>query len=487
MKRINCKKRSVIRGLSMAVFLGACLGLQAEDQKNISVDASVNADRTPAEVDQRRAEHDGSLSRGDAKFIKECAQAGLMEVKMGQTAKDHGSSPDVKNFGEKLVKDHTKANEKLSQLAGQKGVNLAREMEVKHTNMIKDMEAKSGPEFDRNFIEHVVKDHKKDISRFEQASRGLDDSELKAFASEMLPTLRAHLTEAQRIARFLGVNITAVDASEYGYDNTRLEPAPRDARGGIRGDLDTGRDASINADVDIDNDKNDGKTLGVDLDRNRDASVRGDVDIDNDKNDGKTLGVDLDRNQDASVRGDVDIDTDKNDGETLGVETRKGDGKVLGIETGPGDGKTLGLNTRKDDGTLLGIFPAPGRDKNDRVDVDVDKSDHRIEVDANVDADRDDSVGAPAGSEKGSARIDAKVDRDDHDYDLKNAKVMVYTDLPKKVQDTIRAEGGSATIKNVKRHTLNGKTAYRVEIPKDGRNRVVHISEDGVVIKDNHK
>src|SRR4051794_37502535 len=121
MKRINYKKRAVIHGLSMAVFLGACLGLQANDQeKGVSAQATVNTDRSTTSSTDRNSDRsytsttdrnsDGKLSHGDASFIKEAAQGGLMEVKMGQTAKDHAQNTEVKNYGEMLVKDHSKAN-----------------------------------------------------------------------------------------------------------------------------------------------------------------------------------------------------------------------------------------------------------------------------------------------------------------------------------------------------------------------------------------
>src|SRR4051812_38839072 len=135
MKRINYKKRAVIHGLSMAVFLGACLGLQANDQeKGASAQATVNTDRSTTSSDRN---DNSKLSHSDASFVKEAAQGGMMEVKMGQTAKDHGQNAEVKSYGEMLVKDHSKANDKLSQLASQKGVNLAKDMEAKHTDMIK--------------------------------------------------------------------------------------------------------------------------------------------------------------------------------------------------------------------------------------------------------------------------------------------------------------------------------------------------------------
>jgi len=445
----------------MAVFLGACLGVQAIDhEKGVSADATVNTDRdrvtTTDSTDRNRNDRttadrndNGKLSRGDANFVKEASQGGLMEVKMGQTAKDHASNAEVKNYGEMLVKDHTKANDKLSQLASQKGVNLAKEMEPKHTGMIKDFENKSGADFDRAFIQHAIKDHKKDISKFEKASRDLNDTELRSFASETLPTLRTHLEEAQRIARSMGIDVNVTDASEYGADATASAASAQ----GSPGLSVQSQNSSVNR-VEIDRGPDAHADVNIQHDRDASAAANANVDVKTDKSDGKTLGV----------------ETRAGDNKTLGIETQKGDNKVLGIQTRPGDGKTLGLNTRKDDGKLLGIIPAPGHKK----------AENRVDVDVNSSNDRDTSIGAPASSEKG-ANVDVKVDHD------KNMKTLAYSEVPAKVQDTIRAEGGSTDVKGIKKHMMNGKTAYRVEFKKDGRNKVLHISEDGTIIKDNNK
>jgi putative membrane protein len=485
MKRINYKKRAVIHGLSMAVFLGACLGVQASgDDKGVSAQATVNADRSATSSSDRNSDN-SKLSRADANFVKEAAQGGLKEVKMGQVAKDRGASPEVKAYGEMLVKEHSKANEKLTQIATSKGVNLAKEIEHKHNDMMKDMEAKQGQDFDRMFIEHAVKDHKKDVAKFEKASRDLQDSELKAFAMETLPKLQAHLAEAQRIAKSLGVNISAADTSEYhGAEHNAASVSAAGSAGSpglstsernssvnrVDVDIDRTRDASAQGKIEVNTDKSDGKTLGVDLDRGRNADAEVKVEADTDKGDGKILGVEA-KKDDGKILG---IETKAGDDRTLGVETKKSDDRVLGVETRPGDGKTVGLNTRKDDGKLLGILPAPGRNKaENRVDVDVDNSDHSVEVNASANRDTDAAIGAPAGSEKGaSAKVDVKADKSGN-------KTLSYNEAPQKVQDTIKAQGGSSDVK-VQKHQMNGKTAYKAKI----NGRELHIAEDGTIIKD---
>lgn len=55
----------------------------------------------------------------------------------------------------------------------------------------------SGNDFDKAYMKHMVDDHKKDVSEFEKASRSAKDPEVKAFAAKTLPTLKAHLQQAQ--------------------------------------------------------------------------------------------------------------------------------------------------------------------------------------------------------------------------------------------------------------------------------------------------
>jgi putative membrane protein len=478
MKRINYKKRAVIHGLSMAVFLGACLGVQAIDHENgVSAQATVNTDRSSASSStDRHSDHsysvstdqnaNGKLSHGDTSFIKEAAQGGLMEVKMGQTAKDHGQNEDVKNYGEMLVKDHSKANDRLTQLATSKGVNLAKEIEPKHAAAMKDIENKSGADFDRAFIQDAIKDHRKDIAKFEKASRDLNDSELKAFATETLPTLRNHLAEAERIAKSMGVN---VEARNIDYSNSAAESSAAAAAGAPG--LSTSQENSsvnhvdINSNIDANNkDRNPGGRIDLDTTHSRDNGV--DVNIN---------GNDVNKPRSSNTGADVNVDTSKGDGKTLGVDTQPRDHKVLGITTKPGDGKTLGLNTRKDDGKILGLFPAPGHHKaSSGVDVDVNRNSASVDVNADHDA----SIGAPASSEKGSSSANAS-----YDSDNKNARNLTYNDVPSKVQDTIKSHGGSSDVKSIRKHTSNGQTVYTVKL----NHGTLRVSEDGTVLKDSTK
>jgi predicted outer membrane protein len=57
----------------------------------------------------------------------------------------------------------------------------------------------SGTEFDRAYIDLAVKQHDKAVKGVEEATQTLDDPEVKAFAANMLPTLRQHLQTARSL------------------------------------------------------------------------------------------------------------------------------------------------------------------------------------------------------------------------------------------------------------------------------------------------
>ena len=60
----------------------------------------------------------------DAKFYRDAAEGGLAEVAMGNLAQQKAQSPNVKEFGAQMVKDHSAANEKLQALAKSKNITL---------------------------------------------------------------------------------------------------------------------------------------------------------------------------------------------------------------------------------------------------------------------------------------------------------------------------------------------------------------------------
>ena len=145
------------------------------------------------------------LDRKDTSFIKDAAQGNEAEVQLGKLALEKATSPDVKQLGQHLQTDHTKANQDLMQLAQTKGVTLPTEPPRKEERLADRLQDKSGSDFDKAFAEHAIKDHQKDIQKYEKAMQNSKDADLKAYIEKCLPVLRQHLQMARNAGAAVGV------------------------------------------------------------------------------------------------------------------------------------------------------------------------------------------------------------------------------------------------------------------------------------------
>ena len=139
----------------------------------------------------------GAMPKADRSFLTKAAQGGVAEVELGKLAQDKAQNPQVKEFAARMVKDHGEANEKLKKIASSKGVDLPSDASKSARSEMDKLAQKSGGDFDREYMKHMVSDHKKDVSEFEKQAKSGKDAELKAFADQTLPTLREHLKMAQ--------------------------------------------------------------------------------------------------------------------------------------------------------------------------------------------------------------------------------------------------------------------------------------------------
>ena len=141
---------------------------------------------------------------GDANFVKNAAQGGMAEVELGKLATQKASSDDVKQFGQKMVDDHSKANDQLKQIASQKSMDVPSDLNPKEKAEMDRLSKLSGPAFDRAYMKHMVADHTKDAAEFKKQANTGSDPEIKGFASNTLTTIEDHLKMAKDINAKLG-------------------------------------------------------------------------------------------------------------------------------------------------------------------------------------------------------------------------------------------------------------------------------------------
>jgi putative membrane protein len=241
-----CSARSFNRALALFVALGmvtSAASLFAKD--NDDKDKLQSRDVNPAAHEQE----DLNAKTDPEKFIRSVSYSWANEIRVGNLAKQRAQSQEVKEFAEKIVQDHTKANNELKRIAQQKNITLGSDVTAgtttpanpnparieaagtpatpgtprdsvadvgtprgagtrdlaagakAHYQQVYDrMSSLSGKPFDDAFTTHMVQSHTRSVAKFEKASSDLDAGELKQFVESTLPTLREHLAMAQKIA-----------------------------------------------------------------------------------------------------------------------------------------------------------------------------------------------------------------------------------------------------------------------------------------------
>jgi putative membrane protein len=196
-------KLTIIAPLTIALAVSLCAyqPASAQEEETTSSPASDEAktsETTTSDIKTSEAKtakatktEKSNLSSTDRRFVENAAKGGMMEVSMGRAASSRAQSNDVKQFGDRMVRDHSKANNELKSIAAKKGITVARE------------EPAGNFRTDRAYMEMMVKDHEKDLAEFQQEARNGSDPDLKRFADKTSKIISEHLTMARRITKDL--------------------------------------------------------------------------------------------------------------------------------------------------------------------------------------------------------------------------------------------------------------------------------------------
>jgi putative membrane protein len=146
------------------------------------------------------------VSDRDQEFVKKATRASIAEVRLGEMAAERAESPQVQQFGQHMVADHTQAKQELMSLAQTQKMTLPTDMDTQHHEIAEGLALLQGANFDRAFMRYMVADHEKAVQLFSKAARQSQDADLKAFAAKILPLLQEHLHMARNLAQQQGVS-----------------------------------------------------------------------------------------------------------------------------------------------------------------------------------------------------------------------------------------------------------------------------------------
>jgi putative membrane protein len=144
-----------------------------------------------------------NLSPAGISFMKDAASAGLMEIRLGRVAQEKGNSQEVKDYGAGMVIDHSRAHGELQAIAALRNLKLPTQLERKDMPDLVRLSKLSGKEFDKHYLQTMVRHHHKNIARFKKAVQKVQDQDLKAWTVATLPMLQEHLQTAKDVTHNL--------------------------------------------------------------------------------------------------------------------------------------------------------------------------------------------------------------------------------------------------------------------------------------------
>lgn len=155
---------------------------------------------------QNPSKEKSRMNQQDKDFAKLAAQANRGEIEIGTLAQQKASNDAVKEFGKRMVEDHTNAGHELRNWSAQTNFMLPTGITADDSSTKSSLSSESGTQFDRKYMQSQLKDHKQVIAAFEKEIQDGQDPQLKQIAAKILPVLQDHVRLAEDVAGKLGMS-----------------------------------------------------------------------------------------------------------------------------------------------------------------------------------------------------------------------------------------------------------------------------------------
>ncbi|AWI24832.1 DUF4142 domain-containing protein [Flavobacterium pallidum] len=131
-------------------------------------------------------------------FIIQMANARLMDKEEGRLAAGYGTTQEIRDYGNRMVKEQEMLYAELQKLAASKNITLPGVISEKKSKALQKLGELRGNKFDKKFLRMIKIDHKRDVKRFKKATE-FDDKATKTFAEKYLPMIQNHLDDVKKI------------------------------------------------------------------------------------------------------------------------------------------------------------------------------------------------------------------------------------------------------------------------------------------------
>lgn len=184
--------QSIIKKFILSLMFISAVGFAVNCNKSGQPD-----DTKEMAEEQNAAKFDDNSKEKDAQFLVNAAEINLLEIRLSELALEKGTLKEVKDLAKEMSDAHTKSLTELNNMASLKMISIPTELSKEGQDAHQKLMDKSANDFDKEYCDMMVSGHKEAIDKFEKASKECADSEIRQWATNTLPVLRAHLNHAE--------------------------------------------------------------------------------------------------------------------------------------------------------------------------------------------------------------------------------------------------------------------------------------------------
>lgn len=186
--------RNIVSMVVIALMVSACNRGSVDSQVDDSDSEGTEGEFAAEQDDTVRSNQQGT---NDSNFAVNAVDGGMLEVRLGELAMKQSKSPLVKGFAQAMTTDHGKANDELKTIAANLKIAIPDNLTDKSQQKYDELAQLKGADFEKAYADLMVKDHQETIEIFRAEANNGQQTELKEWAKEKLPTLEHHLKMAQ--------------------------------------------------------------------------------------------------------------------------------------------------------------------------------------------------------------------------------------------------------------------------------------------------
>ena len=205
--------RTILFTVLAAFFLIAMACAQNENGMAKPAQPTPNSNNSMNRAASQTSGSAKSLSAHDQQFLETLAKSSEGEVTLGKLVEQKTTNPQVKEFAQRMVHDHSILDAQAKRIMSQFGLQPPPPMTTGQQQLHAQLLNESGKQLDNTYMQAQIKEHEKDLSEITpEAQQGEklqpSDPTVSELAEEARPVVLQHLQLAQTIAKEIGANPT---------------------------------------------------------------------------------------------------------------------------------------------------------------------------------------------------------------------------------------------------------------------------------------